>query len=175
LACMGPRARLLGVTVPPEVLAAFPSSGASVKTSHATPAYNCHAWGADDPTRWWEPAPPMTAIFPPWVKIYWPTGLPHFDHTLTNFVQAFETIGYMPCANGELESGFEKLALYGDATAITHTARQLPGGTWTSKLGRSIDMMHPTLASLEGVAYGSVVAYMRRTRASTNVPETLLQ
>jgi hypothetical protein len=42
-----------------------------------------------------------------------------------------------------------------------HAARQLTDGTWTSKLGREIDITH-TLPGLEGGEYGRIAMYMRR-------------
>ena len=103
--------------------------------------------------------------------MYWPDGLPHFDFSVTNFERAFQTLGYVTCPDGSREDGLEKIAFYGSAAEVTHTARQLPVDGWTSKLGPEIDIKHPAPESLEGVTYGNVVAYMSRPRRSENVPD----
>ena len=43
----------------------------------------------------------------------------------------------------------------------THAARQLPDGSWTSKLGQNIDVQH-TIFSIQDGDYGSVAVFMRR-------------
>jgi hypothetical protein len=123
----------------------------------------------DDSFSWWEP---VTRQFgtPPWVKIYWPSGLPLDDYGLTNFMRAFATRQFEQCANDTLEEGVEKIALYANAQGVTHTARQLPGGTWTSKMGTSVDMEHAEAHHLEGPTYGQIVMYMQRKRQAINTP-----
>ena len=117
--------------------------------------YNCIAWAADDQTRWWWPQPPHAA--------YWPPGVPRALH-ITSFVSLFRTLGYEICAGEELEAGYEKVAIFADATGEPkHAARQLPKGGWTSKLGAHEDIRH-TLRGLTGAAYGEVVQFMRRPR-----------
>jgi hypothetical protein len=78
------------------------------------------------------------------------------------FVQAFSTKGFFPCADGSLEQGFEKIALYAINTKPTHASRQLVDGNWTSKLGKDHDVSH-TIGALDGPAYGSVVMFLKRT------------
>ncbi|HEV3083903.1 MAG TPA: hypothetical protein VGY66_29240 [Gemmataceae bacterium] len=69
------------------------------------------------------------------------------------------------CAGPELESGFEKIAVYALASgAPTHAARQLPSGAWLSKLGDLQDIEHQTLEALEGRDYGKAVRFLRRPR-----------
>ncbi|KYC37161.1 hypothetical protein WA1_46890 [Scytonema hofmannii PCC 7110] len=51
----------------------------------------------------------------------------------------YQTFGYTRCNSFELESGFQKIAIYtkpsGELDGVpTHVARQLPNGRWTSKL-----------------------------------------
>lgn len=121
------------------------------RTSQHTPEYNCIAWAAGDDDRWWWPSP----------ESYWPPGVPE-EATLECFVLAFATRGYEPCADGALEPGVEKVALYADEAGVpTHAARQLPTGRWTSKLGTEVDIEH-TLPGLEGPVYGKVAAFLRR-------------
>lgn len=144
----------------------FPKLTRFAKTSDATWGYNCHAWGADDAFRWWEPIDWRPPHVPAWVRIYWPQGLPRNDYSLDNFIAAFRTRGFEVCDNASLEPDVEKIALYVLDGWTTHTARQLPWGTWTSKLGNGIDIEHATPHELEGPAYGSVVTYMKRPRQS---------
>ena len=55
------------------------------------------------------------------------------------------------CESGDLEVGFEKVAIYAQADgAPTHAARQLPDGTWTSKLGQEVDIGHTDLQGVSG-------------------------
>ena len=145
----------------------FPSlatSGYEV-TSPAAPEYNCIAWAAEDVSRWWEPVPI------PLPSYYWPPGA-SLELTLASYVQAFESIGYRVGGDDSLEEGFEKVALYVRAEGFpTHAARQLDSGEWTSKLGKSVDIRHRSLAALEGEMYVRVECLMRRPRR-TRLPES---
>lgn len=123
-------------------------------TSPRTNAYNCIAWAAGETHVWWWPA-----------GRYWPGGVPHVD-TVEAFRDAFQTKGYTPCETGSLEEGFEKVALYtGVDGRVTHAARQLQCGKWTSKLGGEWDITHE-LKGLEGDEYGRVVCYLKRRTAA---------
>jgi hypothetical protein len=138
----------------------FPSLSASGYeiTSPAAPDYNCIAWAAEDISRWWEPvAIPLPSYY------YWPPGV-SLELMLASYVQAFESVGYRVC-DDSLEEGVEKIALYVSADGLpTHAARQLASGEWTSKLGKSVDIRHRSLAALEGEMYGRVARLMRRPR-----------
>jgi hypothetical protein len=126
-------------------------------TSPEDPFYNCIAWAADDTTRWWWPVDHALQM----TKAYWP---PHVDRRedITAFVAAFATLGYEPCADGDLEPGFAKIALFADASGMPqHAAKQLPSGKWSSKLGVHEDISH-TVYGLEGGQYGMVVKYLKR-------------
>lgn len=129
-------------------------------TSPPDDDYNCIAWAAGDPSRWWWPAPVLVA---PW---YWPEGLPLGDESIENFANAFRLLGYEICEDGRLEDGVEKIVLYGQAGLCLHASRQLADGRWASKLGRFIDIEHLFADSLSGPKYGQVVVYMSRTRRS---------
>jgi hypothetical protein len=86
---------------------------------------------------------------------------------LPTFIAAFATLGYAVCPDGELESGFEKVALFADAHGRPkHAAKQLPNGKWSSKLGLEEDISH-ILWGLEGADYGNVVQYLKRQIASS--------
>lgn len=119
-------------------------------TSPKTHAYNCIAWAAKDQTRWWWP-----------VGAYWPGQVPQVC-SQSAFVMQYGLLGYQECASREPESGFERIALYaGNNSLITHAARQLPDGRWTSKLGQSFDITH-SLEGLEGRVYGKVAVILKR-------------
>jgi len=90
----------------------------------------------------------------------WPSGARR-EETVAAFIEAFQTLGFVTCADGALEQGFEKIALYALAGAPKHAARQLPNGHWTSKLGELEDVEH-ALDGLIGVWYGSVVQVLKR-------------
>lgn len=124
-------------------------------TSPATRDYNCVAWAAGDTARWWWPDPD-----PDNDAALWPPGVPVAE-TIDAFVAAFATLGYRPCSGEEPEPGFGKLTLFASGGVPTHMARQLPGGRWTSKLGRSEDIEHD-LPALSGEVYGTVVLILKR-------------
>ena len=84
--------------------------------------------------------------------------------TLSAYILVFESLGYEVCQDGDLEYGFEKVALFSQLGVPTHAARQLPSGVWTSKLGRIEDITHH-LEALGGDSYGSVECVMRRPSA----------
>ena len=90
----------------------------------------------------------------------WPAAVRR-EETIAAFVEAFHTLGFVPCAADALESGFEKIALYALAGVPKHAARQLPNGRWTSKLGELEDVEH-CLDGLDGTWYGSVVQILKR-------------
>ena len=125
-------------------------------TSDRTLSYNCIAWAAgktDQP--WW----PTTAV----KGYHWPHGLPKDEETVANFIKAFETEGYQACADGSVEQGFEKVAIYADAdNNPLHAARSLPTGAWTSKIGDEEDIEHSTLEAVSGKQYGNPVAFLKR-------------
>ena len=134
----------------------FPSlSGTAYEvTSPAQPEYNCIAWAAGDNSRWWEPAP----------DYYWPEGVSR-QYTVRAYLEAFQTLGYEFCQDGDLEEGMEKVALFADSVGNpTHAARQLDDGTWTSKLGQLEDIRHIDLDHISGSQYGNPVLVLQRPR-----------
>jgi hypothetical protein len=63
-----------------------------------------------------------------------------------------------------LEDGFEKIALYEKLGVVKHAAKQMPNGSWRSKLGPQQVIEHE-LRGLEDELYGNVTAFFRRRRA----------
>jgi hypothetical protein len=126
-------------------------------TSLEDSSYNCIAWAAEDSDSWWWPA----------IDAYWPEGVER-EETILSFVRAYATLGYEECADGSLEAGFQKIAIYTDARGIpTHAARQLETGAWASKLGKDCDIEHFSLEDVHqwpNVRYGKVSVFLRRLK-----------
>jgi hypothetical protein len=121
-------------------------------TSSPDPVYNCIAHAAVKTSEWRWPDPEGFD--------YWPPGVVR-ERTLVAIIQAFATEGFTRCPDGELEPGWEKVAIYATDEGPTHAARQIGNGLWTSKLGPEDDIEH----HLEGLCspwYGSVVQFLRR-------------
>jgi hypothetical protein len=131
------------------------ASGRYVIRSPRTAAYNCIAFAAGVvDARWWPLEPDAIPSH------HWPSECPDTE-TLDAFRCVFERLGYAVCPTADAEPGFEKMAIFAIGATPTHAARQLPSGTWTSKLGRSYDIEHP-LHALEGDEYGRVALILRR-------------
>jgi hypothetical protein len=140
--------------LPPLMLNAFPDLEFDhpVVTHPADPDYNCVAWAVGVTTdRWW----------PNESDAEWPPDVAD-ELTLATMIATLGTFGYVPCDTGVAETGFEKAAVYAKGGVPTHVAKQLPGGRWSSKLGKDCVVSHATPAGLEGAVYGQVVAYLRR-------------
>lgn len=121
-------------------------------TSPETPRYNCIAWAAEDASKWWWP----TDIYS-----YWPVGVPQ-EESPEAFTEAFARLGYAPAVDGAFDPGKTKVAIYVGADGkVTHMARQLPSGKWTSKLGKSFDIEHE-LTVLDGPAYGGICRFLSK-------------
>ncbi len=124
-------------------------------TSSVSFDYNCIAWAAGDVEKAWWPDKGNIG--------YWPDNIPR-NESLEAFIKMFQTLGYEVCRDPESEAAYEKIAIYTkDHNEVTHAARQLPSGAWTSKLGKLEDIEH-TLEGITGPApaYGSVSAIMKR-------------
>ena len=134
-----------------DLQATFPALKDFSVTSPIESRYNCIAWAAGLDGRWWWPHE----------DYFWPSGVLMKDE-LAAFISAFSTLGYELCADGALEDGFEKVAIYQASSGVKHAARQLHTGRWTSKLGNCEDIEHASPDDLEGAQYGKVVQYMRR-------------
>jgi hypothetical protein len=121
-------------------------------TSPRTIKYNCIAWTVGNVNRWWQPGG------------YWPIEANRDDYGVGNLINAFRSMGFEECENGDLEDNIEKLAIYGSSLIYTHAARQLADGRWSSKLGQLEDIVHSTVEALCGSDYGEVVQFMKRRR-----------
>lgn len=121
-------------------------------TSPVDLRYNCFAWVLGENHRWWEPS----------ADGYWPENADE-GFGVESFASLLKQMGFAPCENRDLESGATKIALFAADGEITHAARQLENGRWTSKLGSDVDIEHNLLA-IEGRILGQVVACFRRVR-----------
>jgi len=119
-------------------------------TSPASIKYNCVAWAAGKTNHGWQPG------------VYWPIDSSREDHGIGNPVAAFASLGYEEWADGTLEPGLEKIALYGTSMLYTHVARQLTDGKWTSKLGQLEHIVHSEVDAIAGSDYGEVIQFMKR-------------
>lgn len=131
------------------------------ETSGKANRYNCIAWAAGIDTDWWWPDARGIGK--------WPPSAPRAI-TMQAFVEAFASLGYKLCYNSTLESGLEKIAIYGRVskstgeTIPTHAALQLASGEWTSKMGPLEDIQHTTADDVNGPVYGKPIYYMSRPR-----------
>jgi hypothetical protein len=120
--------------------------------------YNCIAWAAGKTDNWWWPIDDPSA--------FWPIPIdPINPVTIEEFVKAFATEGYYKCEKQtpRFENGFDKVAIYvDDNNEPTHAARLLPGGVWTSKMGKYEDIEHATLKVVEGKEYGHAKVFLKR-------------
>lgn len=126
-------------------------------TSPIDPTYNCIAWAANDTNQCWWPGPYVPGGY------FWPYWAPP-TVTLEAFEAVFSGLGYEATASDSFEPGFIKIAIYADPVrGPTHACRQLPDGSWTSKLGKSIDLTHENARDVEGREYGRVALVMRKS------------
>ena len=121
-------------------------------TSDDDPSYNCVAFAAGEMNRKWWP------VFHP--DFYWPSNAPKIN-SITSFVAAFSSLGYVECNDGAVEEGFEKVAFYVREGQPTHASHQMPNGKWKSKLGDWYDIEHAEDAVSSG-DYGRIEKYMKR-------------
>jgi len=117
-----------------ELLSLFPNLKISPwkVTSSKAATYNCIGWAMQETRNWWP------------IYYYWPPGAERTE-SVAACRQAFESRGFEACQSSDLEPGFVKVAIYAQGYELTHAARQLPSGTWTSKLGllEDIGRVHP--------------------------------
>ena len=145
--------------------------GAFRCTSPIDYSYNCYAWAAHDTRKKWAPVP--------YNSYYWPERVPNQPSgwteptkpTLATYVSGYATLGFAPCADPVYVPGVEKIAIYMKQDgSVTHAARQLDNGLWTSKMGRFEDIEHE-LEGLEGEAWGQVSVILSRVlNAQVEIP-----
>ena len=127
-------------------------------TSPESDDYNCFAWAGSDSIKRWDPEPASGH--------YWPDSVPR-TLDIESFVKLYALKGgYAICDSDALEMGFEKIALFVSLSKeVTHAARQLPSGAWTSKLGDWEDIEHKSLSGLESGLYGRVAVILKRAQS----------
>ena len=120
--------------------------------------YNCIAWAFGHKDCWLWPDEETDGVN------VWPKDCD--DISVRTFIEAYKKQGYEVCDSDEQEADMEKIALYAfpDVDECTHAARQLPDGTWTSKLGQSFDISHASPYTIQGRLYGMVACIMRRRK-----------
>lgn len=120
---------------------------------------NCIGWVLYDYNQYWDPG--MIGV----KGYYWPPGVAR-DDSLESWLKIFEIHGYRICETADLESEYEKIAIYGNAerSVPEHVARQRKSGAWVSKLGKGADIEHDTLAALSGDVFGEPLRFMKRPR-----------
>jgi hypothetical protein len=135
-------------------------------TSSSTEYYNCFAWAASKDDEWWDPNPMREGFWPPDIIR---------QETLQSYIAAYQTIDYEVCDGEDFEEGFEKIAIYvNDLGKPAHAARQLPGGEWTSKIGRWEDVKHEFaeqfIFEIRGrtIDYGNIAVVMKKRK--NNLP-----
>src|SRR4051812_36127262 len=91
-----------------QIMQSFPglTIGGFYQNSPATLDYNCIAWALNDTQNHWWPSPW------PGRQSVWPAGVPK-QLTLSAFRAMFASAGFQACADGTLEPGFDKIAIYG--------------------------------------------------------------
>lgn len=128
------------------------------KSSEKDPTYNCVAFAVHDTKQFWQK-----------VRVrgyYWPIER---DDRLEDWVKVFALHNYEITDNWELEPDFEKICIYVTTDGSPeHVARQLGSGMWTSKIGKLEDIIHATLAALEGTEYGTPTIVMKRRRPTAH-------
>jgi len=120
------------------------------------PLYNCIAWSIGSRHDW-----------------VWP------GDTISDFDGLYAQHGYHPLDSVDdhalsHEPGVEKIAIYGyisnrpsrakQGPVVTHAARQIDDGQWTSKLGSNSLIAHPDPRTIEGSTYGKLLKVYARTK-----------
>jgi hypothetical protein len=112
------------------------------------------AWAVGDKERWWDD----------FRGCYWPDKEAESD-TVEGWLRIFALSGYYEFAgSGDLEDGFEKVAIYVKDGEPSHAAHQLESGAWSSKLAFENDIEHDSLGVLEGNFFGEVAHILKRRR-----------
>ena len=113
--------------------------------------YNCIAYAADDPSRWWAHIPGR----------YWPSWATR-SARIESLREVFVGLKFKECHDGRSEPGSQKVALFADDDEYTHAHVQMPSGLWRSKMGQGPVIEHRSAESLSGGPYGDVHCFMHR-------------
>lgn len=134
-------------------------------------SYNCFAFAVDDRENWWDL---RRKRITPSMRGFWYDDVPP-GRSIDALVGAYQKHhGFELCADGSLEAGFEKIAIYVDENdRPSHAAKQSPGGRWLSKAGGYEDFSHE-LHALEGrLEYGKVVVFLKRPHGIRAQPRSV--
>lgn len=129
-------------------------------TSEPATNYNCFAWAVGETHRRWDPTRLRSA------RNYWPTESRSMG--LAEALEAFEAVGFRRVDAARAVAGWQTITLYAADGQITHAARLLPSGLWTSKLGDDIDLEHETPEALGGGLYGEPSVTLKRPLETTS-------
>ncbi len=107
-------------------------------TSLKTDDYNCIAWALDKVDEWMQIRDMGRLIY-----------------ESQRYIDLFRQHGFEECDWYDSNRDFRHIAVYIDTKTgrFKHVARQLPDGSWTSKLGEWEDIMHHSPFSLIGKSY----------------------
>jgi hypothetical protein len=133
----------------------FPRLGEDFEVlAPATSAYNCIAWALGKEDSW-----------------IWPSA-PGYAVSMADFDALFAFYGYrrIGSLNYDKVPGYDKLVLYAKPNDFgvpepTHSARQLPDGSWSSKLGKLPLIRHLHPDDIDGGSYGAAHAVYVRENA----------
>lgn len=124
-----------------------------IPKSDPTEEYNCVGWAVHSQRDF---------IWPDEREQFsWPIDMTR-DETVSTMKRFFERLGFVVCSDSALETGFEKIAIYGNADGVQHVARQKLRGMWTSKMGEKLDVDHATPEVLSDYIFGIVQVVMKR-------------
>lgn len=126
-------------------------------TSPDTRNYNCIAWALGYNNKWVWPIGKVQRE----EDMLWSNDIEISEETDT-FLKFFQTKGYEVCTDNN-EPECDAIALYELDGKVTHAARRLRNGLWTSKLGPWHDIQHSTPYSLEGDIYGKVKYILKKS------------
>jgi len=122
----------------------------SPSESPTDPSYNCAAFAAGVVNAIW------------CAGGVWPDDLP-LDDCAETLIKVYEREGFELCANGSLEGGYQKIALYGWNGIWEHVAVQQQTDRWKSKMGIDHeDIEHPRPESVADGSFGPVLCFMKR-------------
>lgn len=118
--------------------------------------YNCIGWAFGDDKRWWWPS----------YSDFWPEKCLVEDDDgyideLASFNSLFETVDAEKTTNDKPEEGYVKLATYKVHKNITHMARLLPDGKWTSKMGGCAKIVNDNCKDLTDGTYGNIIEIIK--------------